>query len=225
MDVAGVLRLRQRVHLVPGPGRRRARPGRRRSSSSARGSSCGVTSAVSTGQSRPTSYCPGGSRSGCAGRLRPVNPRVTFAIRCLLRSRAGRLQCAGRGTRGGTSRGPRRRSRRGRSASGASRGSTSGCDRAGSSASSRARARRPARAAATTGAGGGREPNAGEQRRVHQSPAEQLHRPGRDPGVEGQHQRHRRVGDPAAARVEPEVRGLVGVVQLLEGVVGRRARP
>src|SRR5690349_6025566 len=40
------------------------------------GSRYGVTSAVSVGQSRPVSYCPGGSRSGRPCRGRPVNPLV-----------------------------------------------------------------------------------------------------------------------------------------------------
>jgi hypothetical protein len=41
-------------------------------------SSSGETSALSTGQSSPVSYWPGGSRSSRFAFPRPVNPRVNF---------------------------------------------------------------------------------------------------------------------------------------------------
>lgn len=43
----------------------------------------GVGSAVSTGQSAPTSYCPGGSR-GSRSRRRPKNPRVGVVMASVL---------------------------------------------------------------------------------------------------------------------------------------------
>src|SRR3954464_3043238 len=43
----------------------------------------GVGSAVSTGQSLPTSYCPGGSR-GSRSRRRPKKPRVGVVIAAVL---------------------------------------------------------------------------------------------------------------------------------------------
>jgi hypothetical protein len=49
------------------------------------GESAGVASAVRTGQSLPTSYWPGGSRTPLAPRWRPVKPRVIFAIATSLR--------------------------------------------------------------------------------------------------------------------------------------------
>src|SRR4051794_27721656 len=44
----------------------------------------GVGSAVSTGQSPPTSYCPGGSRGSLAVRRRPRKPRVGPGTSCPL---------------------------------------------------------------------------------------------------------------------------------------------
>src|SRR5262245_47958660 len=49
-------------------------------------SSRGVTSALSTGQSAPVSYWPGGSRSPAGRRPRPKNPRVGLPIAAEYRS-------------------------------------------------------------------------------------------------------------------------------------------
>src|SRR3954451_16381449 len=61
----------------------------------------GVGSAVSTGQSLPTSYCPGGRR-GSRSRRRPKKPRVGVVMPGVFRTRQGPTRAAGKGplTRG-----------------------------------------------------------------------------------------------------------------------------